>query len=106
MFPQPLAQIIPEALFLLGEFKIHAGLPARHSTVCDGACAVLWLYSISETVSPAFAAVQMPSCTREQSRLLAWLHDDVDQGQPPFVLDDAEGALQGRADGVRGFDGA
>src|SRR5262249_45656190 len=36
---------------------------------------------------------------------LAWLHDDVDQGQPAFVLDDTEGALQGRANGLRGDDG-
>src|SRR5215831_10315726 len=37
---------------------------------------------------------------------LARLHNDVDQGQAAFVLDDTEGALQGRANGLRGFDGA
>src|SRR5262249_15657271 len=37
--------------------------------------------------------------------MLARLHDDVDQGQPAFVLDDTQGALQGRANGLRGDDG-
>src|SRR5215510_2619366 len=43
--------------------------------------------------------------TREESRLLTWLHDDVDQGQAAIVLDDTEGTLKGRANGVRGGDG-
>jgi hypothetical protein len=46
MFLQPLTQIVPEALFLLGEFKIHTGLPAHQFSGHDYARAVLLLYSI------------------------------------------------------------
>src|SRR5262245_47731231 len=47
----------------------------------------------------------LPCLKRCLDYALAWLHNDVDQGQPAFVLDDTEGALQGRANGLRGDDG-